>query len=125
MSELVDFHEVRPEHHEIHARLVNWSRWATRGRGGAATSPMFRQYRSSDYWAPPEVPEPVDSADAVVVEKAVCSLPERNRFAIVWSYVACYRGMSIGQACRALDVPRERLAGLVHAGRAMLVNRGL
>lgn len=119
----VDFHFVRPEHAEIHSRLTNWSRWATRGRGGAATSPMFRQYRSSAHWAPPEVPDPVDGADAAVLEKAVCALPDRNRVAIVWSYVACYRGMSIGRACYALGVNPERLAGLVHAGRAMLANR--
>ena len=119
----VDFHEVRDEHLDIHGRLVNWARWASGGRGGASTSPMFRQYRSNDHWAAPDVSQPVDRLDAAAMEKAVVALPERYRVAIVWSYIKCYHGMSIRKACFALAVSPDGLAALVHDGRTMLKNR--
>lgn len=121
----IDFHEVRAEHVAIDLRLVNWARWASGGRGGAATSPMFRLYRSSDARQnyAQETGVMVDRMDAQAIEKAVCALPEKHRDAIRWSYVYCYRGASVQRACQALAVNGIGLAELVHDGRQMLVNR--
>lgn len=121
VTEIVDYNHVHPEHEAIHARLENWRRWVTVRPHGWQTAPMFRMYQSkARQWHAPVIQTPVDTLDAVLVEKAVSALPAKHRDAIRWSYVHC--GNPVAMA-RALGVSKQGLADLVEAGRAMLQNR--
>lgn len=119
--EIVDFNHVATEHEAIHARLENWRRWVTVRPHGWATAPMFRMYQSkARQWHAPVIQTPVDTLDAVLVEKAVAALPEKHRAAVRWWYV--YRRNPAAMA-RSLGVSKQGLADLVDAGRTMLQNR--
>lgn len=121
MREAVDFHFV-PEHQEaMHLRLLNWAR-AQRNSSGSATAPMFRQYRSSDQWAQPNVSMPVDQRDAARINAAWQQLPGKHRAAIGWHYVT---PGSPTKACKGIGCTMADLARLVVDGRQMLVNRGV
>lgn len=120
-TEAVDYSHV-PEHHKaIHERLENWRRWVAVRHHGWQTAPMFRMYQSkARQWEAPLIQNPVDTLDAVVVEKAVAALPDRHREAIRWSYVHCGNPAAMA---RRLAVSKQGLADLVDAGRTMLENR--
>lgn len=115
----IDFHLV-PEHQlAMHARMLNWARWA-RGSGSSHVSPMFRGYRSTDIHVAPQVSEPVDSIDAWEVARAVYALPEKHRAATNWHYI---KPVMPFRACREIGCTPEALAMLVIDGRTMLINR--
>ena len=117
----IDYNYVPERHAAIHARLVNWRRWVTVRPHGWATAPMFRMYQSkSRQWHAPDIQEPIDTLDAVLLEKAVSALPVKHREAIRWSYVHC--GSPVAMA-RELGVSKQGLADLVTDGRTMLQNR--
>lgn len=121
VTEVVDYNHVQSHHEAIHARLVNWERWVRVRPHGWFTHPMFRMYQSkARQWHVPEIQDPIDTLDAVLVEKAVSALPAKHRDAIRWSYVHC--GNPVAMA-RALGVSKQGLADLVEAGRTMLQNR--
>jgi DNA-directed RNA polymerase specialized sigma24 family protein len=121
VTETVDYNHVAAHHEAIHARLVNWRRWVTVRPHGWATAPMFRMYQSkSRQWHAPDIQEPIDTLDAVLLEKAVSALPVKHRDAIRWSYVHCGNPAAMA---RSLGVSKQGLADLVDAGRTMLANR--
>ena len=121
VQEAVDYSHVKPEHEAVHERLSNWARWVRVRPQGWQTAPMFRLYQSkARQWEAPVIQNPVDTLDAVVVEKAVSALPEKHRAAVRWSYV--HSGNPVAMA-RALAVSKQGLADLVDAGRSMLQNR--
>ena len=118
---VVDYNYIKPEHEAIHARLVNWERWVRVRPHGWQTAPMFRMYQSkARQWHAPVIQTPVDTLDALLVEKAVAALPEKHRAAVRWSYV--FAGNPVAMA-RSLAVSKHGLAELVDAGRTMLQNR--
>lgn len=117
----VDYNHVALEHEFIHARLENWARWVKVRPHGWQTAPMFRMFQSrARQWEAPVIRDPVNTLDAVVLEKAVSALPEKHRAAIRWSYV--YAGNPMAMA-RTLAVGKQGLADLVDAGRTMLKNK--
>lgn len=119
----VDFFEVAAAHQEIHEALNNWSRWVRVRPHGWQVSPMFRLYRSNwRQWHTPEIRPTVDVPGAVAMEKAVSLLPDKNRTAIRWCYVACTHP---ARMARELGVNKEGLMDLIAAGRTMLRNRGM
>lgn len=120
--ECVDFFYVRSGHAEIHERLLNWSRWARGGRGGGNVLPMFKDYRPDGYHELMGGGIPIDSLDAVALQKLFAGLPERNRWALQWHYR--YPFIRVEKVCRVLAVSRASLSELVHDGRTMLKNRG-
>ena len=121
VQDTVDYNHVKPEHEAVHERLSNWARWVRVRPHGWFTHPMFKNFRASKQWeASPHIGTPVDTLDAVLVEKAVSALPEKHRAAVRWSYVHC--GNPVGMA-RTLGVSKQGLADLVDAGRTMLQNR--
>ena len=121
VQDTVDYNHVKPEHEAVHERLTNWARWVRVRPQGWQTAPMFRMYQSrARQWEAPVIQNPVDTLDAVVVEKAVSALPEKHRDAIRWWYV--HAGNPVAMA-RALAVSKQGLADLVDAGRTMLQNR--
>ncbi len=122
VTEIVDYNHVQDRHQAIHARLENWRRWVTvRHHHGWATDTLFRMYQSkARQWHAPVIQTPVDTLDAVLVEKAVAALPEKHREAVRWWYV--YRRDPVATA-RSLGVSKQGLADLVDAGRTMLNNR--
>ena len=115
----IDLHAVLPQHYAIHERLCNWARYVRDHRINPP-SPMFRQYRSSEIWAPAE-PTMTDPMDGHKLEKAVSALPEKHRDAIRWHYV--YTQIPPHKMCRHLAVQRAGLMLLVKDGRSMLGNR--
>ncbi len=121
VTETVDYCHIATHHEAIHARLVNWERWVRVRPHGWATAPMFRMYQSkARQWEAPVIQNPVDTLDAVLLEKAVYALPEKHREAVRWWYV--YRRDPVAMA-RSLGVSKQWLADLVDAGRTMLQNR--
>lgn len=121
VQETVDYNYVHERHAAIHARLKNWRRWVIVRPHGWQTAPMFRMYQSkARQWESPVIQNPVDTLDAVLVEKAVSALPVKHRDAIRWSYVHC--GNPVAMA-RELGVSKQGLADLVEAGRTILNNR--
>lgn len=120
-DEYIDFFHVEPSQLAVHDALCNWARWVRVRPHGWQVSPMFRQYRSHAWqWERPSVPDPVNIPEAVAMEKAISGLPEKERFAIRWSY--CFQGHPAA-AARHLAVSKQGLAELVTAGRMMLRNR--
>lgn len=120
VQETVDYNYVHERHAAIHARLENWRRWVIVRPHGWQTAPMFRMYQSkARQWEAPVIQNPVDTLDAVLMEKAVSALPEKHRAAIRWSYV--HAGNPVAMA-RSLAVSKQGLADLVNAGRTMLGN---
>ena len=117
----VDYNHVPERHTAIHARLENWRRWVIVRPNGWQVAPMFRLYQSkSRQWEAPVIQNPVDTLDAVLVEKAVAALPEKHRAAVRWSYVHCGNPLAMA---RTLAVSKQGLADLVDSGRTMLQNR--
>lgn len=116
----IDYNHVKPEHEAIHARLVNWERWVRVRPHGWATSPMFRLYQSKNrQWEAPVVLEPINSIDAMLIEKAVSFLPEKHRAAIRWWYVF---SSDPARMARELALSKQSLSEFVHAARSMLKN---
>src|SRR5512146_2798175 len=115
----VEFHEVRPEDAEVHARLENWARWC-RNRPGLSVHPMFRGAKSGQDWEPVTVTTGVNTLDAQRIEKGVARLPYRPQHAVRWAYV--FRTAPRPMAA-SLGVSLQELADLVDMARVMLVNR--
>lgn len=121
-EEHVDYHLVADHHLGIHARLEAWARWVRVRPHGWQTAPMFRQYRSKAFqWHTPEFRQPVNTLEAMEMEKAVSALPAKHRDAIRWAYV--WQQSPIAEA-RRLGVSKQGLLELIGQGRTMLVNRG-
>ena len=117
----VDYNHVKPEHEAVHERLENWARWVRVRPHGWQTAPMFRMYQSrARQWEAPVIQNPVDTLDAVLIEKAVSALPDKHRDAIRWWYV--HAGNPVAMA-RRLGVSKQGLADLVCVGRTMLQNK--
>jgi DNA-directed RNA polymerase specialized sigma24 family protein len=120
-EEHVDYFLVRDEHLAIHALLEQWARWVRVRPHGWQTAPMFRQYRSKAWqWHERVIPAPVNTLEALEVERAVASLPEKHRAAVRWLYVI---GGGPSRIARDLAVSKSGLMELVNAGRQMLVNK--
>jgi hypothetical protein len=118
---IVDYNRVPDHQKAIHERLENWRRWVIVRPHGWQTAPMFRMYQSkARQWEAPVIQNPVDTLDAVLVEKAVAMLPDKHRAAVRWCYV--HAGNPVAMA-RALAVSKQGLADLVDSGRTMLKNR--
>ena len=118
MKVSIDFDYVPSNQAEIDKRLVNWERWVKVRPHGWHTAPMFRQAQSnSRQWHPPEIKDPVDSLDAVVIEKAVSALPDKHRIALRWFYV--FKGSPVKLA-RSLGLTLDALFDLIIDARSML-----
>jgi hypothetical protein len=117
----VDFNHVLPRHEAIDARLRNWARWVRVRPHGWQTHPMWRNALTSRQWdVEPQISNPMDTLDSVVIEKAVSFLPVKHREAIRWAYVRKHD--PVGMA-RHLAVSKHGLAELVCEGLTMLSNR--
>lgn len=117
----IDFHTVEQHQRAIDLRLVNWARWVRPGRQNWV-SPMFAQYRSKAWqWERPTIADPLDTLDAMRLEKAVGMLPDKHRAAVRWAYV-----VQCGPSApmRALGLSREGLMQYLRDGRQMLINNG-
>lgn len=120
--EFIDFHSVEPAHIAVHERLLNWARWVRPGRGHTGLHPMFRQFRRTETVLDPTPAHiPIDSADGMLIEKAVIKLPDAQKGALQWHYVFPF--IEVGKACRLLAVSGPGLQELVRTGRTMLKNR--
>ena len=116
----VDFHHIDTAHREIDARLWNWKLWCN-GNPRSIVQPMFMLYRADDYER--ELSGVViDRLDAQKIQKGVSTLPEKNRAAITWHYVA---PCSPRRIARSLGETLHGLESLVSSGRQMLINRSI
>lgn len=118
MRETIDFDYVPDEQRPTHDRLLNWSRWVTVRPHGWAVAPMFKQAQSnSRQWHAPDAVIPVDTLDAVRVEKAVSAMPRKHRDALRWHYVHKHSPI---KAAHSLAVSKSGLYELVVNARYML-----
>ena len=121
VQEIVDYSRVQDQHKAIHERLLNWAKWVRPRAQGWHTHPMWRGAITSRQWdVSPHISMPLNTLDAVTLEKAVGALPEKHRAAVRWSYV--FAGNPVAMA-RNLGVSKQGLADLVDAGRARLKNK--
>ena len=120
VQEAVDYNHVPERHAAIHARLENWRKWLRPRASGWHTHPMWKNALTSKQWdVSPSLPVPINTLDAVVIEKAVAALPCKHRDALRWCYV--HTGNPIAMA-RNLGVSKQGLADLVSVARTMLIN---
>ena len=120
VTETVDYTHVQDSHQAIHARLENWRRWVIVRPHGWQTHPMWRNSRTSRQWdISPHVGVSTDTLDAMLIEKAVSSLPTKQREALRWCYVHCNNPAAMA---RELAVSKQGLADLVSSARTMLTN---
>lgn len=118
----VDFSRVPERHHDIDRRLQLWGRWIIDRPKPWRVSPMFRQYRSHAWqWHMPEIHVTAAPGENMIIEKAVCALPEKHRTAIRWCYVWSFVPVSV--VLRELAVTRDGLAHLIDSGRDMVKNK--
>ena len=83
---------------------------------------MFRLYRAPKQWESDlQIRIEINTLAAHEIERAVSFLPPAHRTAIRWCYVFAH--VPVGKVQRELGATREALAGLIHDGRTMLVNR--
>ena len=83
---------------------------------------MFRLYRAPKQWESDlQIRIEINTLAAHEIERAVSFLPDKHRTAIRWCYVHSH--VPVGKVQRELGTTREALAGLIHDGRSMLVNR--
>ena len=121
--ESVDYSHVQENHADMHMRLEKWARWVRVTPNAWPISPMFRMFQSkARQWDMPTIKDPVNTLDALLVERGVAKLPAKHRDAVRWSYV--FQGNPVGMA-RRLAVTKQGLADLVNDGRTMLINRKL
>lgn len=123
--EFVDFDSVPGHQWEIHQRLLNWAR-ATRDIPVQKVAAGFDLYRASDsrreYGA--VTVTVVNQGDAQKIAFGVLHLPEEDlRPAIQWFYIK--GGKNPGGLARELGKTVGELAGMVTAGRQMLMDRGV
>ena len=118
----IDFNHIPARHDAIDARLTEWARWVKVRPVSWATAPMFRMYKApKQFESDLYVPIAINTLDASEIERAVSFLPPAHRTAIRWCYVFAH--VPVGKVQRELGATREALAGLIHDGRSMLVNR--
>jgi hypothetical protein len=116
----IDFHAVPTAHERIHVRLEDWAHWLKNTPGAPQSSPMFKDYRSSDQWEAREPSKCVSVLDCQKIERGVSMLPEKHAKAIRWSYVFKFKPI---KARAWIGCTYEELVELVDDGRQMLINR--
>lgn len=118
----IDFNHIPARHDAIDARLNEWARWVKVRPVSWSMQPMFRNFRApKQYETDLHVPIAINTLDASEIERAVSFLPPAHRTALRWCYVFAH--VPVGKVQRELGATREALAGLIHDGRSMLVNR--
>ena len=119
---MIDLNYVHPRHDAIDARLNEWSRWVRNRPAAWAMQPMWRFYRAPKQWESDlQIRIEINTLAAHEIERAVSFLPPAHRTAIRWCYVFAH--VPVGKVQRELGATREALAGLIHDGRSMLINR--
>ena len=118
----IDLNHVHPKHDAINLRLEEWARYVRVKHAVWCCQPMFRLYRAPKQWESDlDIRIEINTLDAAEIERAVSFLPDKHRTAIRWCYVHSH--VPVGKVQRELGATREALAGLIHDGRTMLVNR--
>ena len=121
VTEMVDYCYVSLEHELIHARLLNWERWVRVRPHGWFTHPMWKNSRTPRHWdVSPHTSIPVNTIDAMWIEKAVAAMPAKHRDALRWYYV--HKGNNPVAMARQLALSKQGLADIVSAARTMLIN---
>lgn len=123
MSSNPDLHRIHPRHDAVHARLEAWGRWVKVVPKEWGTQPMFRGYQSkARHWeVSPHIHVPVNTMEALAVEREVALLPDRHRDALRWFYVASW--VHPGVVMRRMGVSADELYLVLHDARDMLANR--
>lgn len=118
----VDFVGVKPNHMDMHDRLLNWASWC-RSRTAQGVAPGFGMHKS-DEWDKREYGAEtlirVNKLDAAAVAKGVARLPEKHRQAVQWYYTK--RAMHPPLQAQKLALSVQGLRDILDDGRQMLVN---
>ena len=118
----IDLNHVHPRHDAINLRLEHWAKWVRVKPVAWAMQPMFRNFRAPKQWESDlQIRIELNTIECHEIERAVSFLPYKHRTAIRWAYVHSH--IPVGKVQRELGTTREALAGLIHDGRSMLINR--
>jgi hypothetical protein len=115
----IDLTFVREEHEAIHQRMMNWARWCIGSIGGHRVHPMFQEYRNA--YDDPIISVPCDTLDAAEVQKCYVTLPEKNRWVVLWWYTRPY--IPPTKVRKALGLTTPGLHEMVHDSRTMMKNK--
>lgn len=118
-----DFTHVHTRHDAVHAQLEAWGRWVRVTPKEWGTQPMFRGYQSKarQWEVSPTIRVPINTLEALAVERSVALLPDQHRDALRWFYVFAW--IHPGVVMRRMGVNSSQLLALLHEGRDMLANR--
>jgi hypothetical protein len=114
----VDFFDVPYGQTQIDERLVNWARWC-KPQHTSYVLPMFRHYKPYKYPESAGGGVPIDSKDALVIQKTMHKLPERHRLALGWCYVI---RSNPARAAHDMGTSKEGLKKLIEDARVMVIN---
>ena len=118
----IDFNHIPARHDAINLRLEHWAKWVRVKPVAWSMQPMFRNFRAPKQWESDlHVHVELNTLECHEIERCVSFLPPAHRTAIRWAYV--FSHVPVGKVQRELGATREALAGLIHDGRSMLVNR--
>jgi hypothetical protein len=119
---MTDYNHIPARHDAINLRLEEWARYVRVKPQAWIVQPMFRLYRAPKQWESDlHIRIEINTLAAHEIERAVSFLPDKHRTAIRWAYVFSY--IPDARIRAELGLTREALAGLIHDGRSMLINR--
>jgi hypothetical protein len=115
----VDFSRIEDE--STHLRLVNWARYVRDHPNMWPVQPMFRSVKTPRQWdINPHIRVEIDQLDGLLVEKAIRTLPDKQRDALRWYYV--YSSITVLKMRKYLGLTNEGLNKAICDGRTMIKN---
>lgn len=102
---------IQPQHDAIHERCLNWAKWVRVTHHPLGIQPMFKHYRAPGRWDVETVePVTVDTLQALQVERAVATLPDKQRTVLRWAYV--WPALHVNAVARELGCSGDGLVAL-------------
>jgi hypothetical protein len=108
---MTDLARIQHHHEAIHERCVEWGKWVKVNTRLFSPQPMFRHYRAPGRWDVETVaPTAINTLQALEVERAVATLPEKHKTVLRWAYV--WPALHINAVCREMGVDRDGLGAI-------------
>ncbi len=106
-----DLARIQPHHEAIDQRCVEWGKWVKVHQRPFGPQPMFRHYRAPGRWdVETVVPVALNTLQALEIERAVATLPERHRTVLRWAYV--WPALHVNAVARELGTDRDGLGAI-------------
>jgi len=112
---------IQPHHDPIDKRCREWAAWVKVHNRPFGQQPMFRHYRAPGRWdVETVVPKHINTLAALEVERAVATLPEREKTVLRWFYV--WPGLHINAVARELGTDRDGLVWIRDSALSQLTS---